>query len=408
MKLIRAKSKALEFLTRRKSESRKREKIVRKIIEDVKSRGDRALSFYTRKFDGVKVPPHSFLVREREISAAFNEINSEVIYALKAAIENVTSFYRKQIPRNIKIKTNEGKVLEERFIPLESVGVYVPAGRMPLVSSVYMSVVPAKVAGVKRIVLATPPTSQGFVNSYILAVASLLKVKEVYKIGGAQAIAALAYGTESVRPVDKIVGAGNEYVTEAKRQVFGRVGIDMLAGPTEVVIVAGRKSNYEYIVKDLEAQIEHGKGAVGIVVSLSKSLTKKLRQLNINNGYVVPAKNIEGAAQVVNALAPEHLEVMIGNVAKFMKMLRHSGTVFIGSYSPTALGDYTAGPSHILPTSSSARFFSGLSVYDFFKRVNVVKYSRRALLKEAGFLEKIASLEGARRHAESVKIRLKS
>ena len=407
MKLIRAKSKTLKFLTRQKAQSRKTKRTVAKIIEDVISRGDKAVSFYTRKFDKVKISPRAFLVKEREISAAFNEINSEVVYAIKAAIENVTAFYRRQLPKNFKLKTPEGKVLEERFLPLESVGVYVPAGKMPLVSSVYMSVVPAKVAGVKRIVLASPPAANGFVNPYILAVASLLKVREIYKVGGAQAIAALAYGTESIKPVDKIVGAGNEYVAEAKRQVFGQVGIDMTAGPTEVVIVAGRKSNYEYIVKDLEAQIEHGKKALGVVVSLSKALTKKLRQLNINNGYVIAAKNIPEAAEVVNSLAPEHLELMIGDVGKFMKLLRNAGAVFIGPYSPTAVGDYTAGPSHILPTSTSARFFSGLSVYDFFKRIHIIKYAKKSLAKEAGFLEKIASLEGANKHAESVKIRLK-
>jgi histidinol dehydrogenase len=315
------------------------------------------------------------------------------------------SFIKKRAPQYIKrIKEANGKILINRYVPLERVGVYVPAGTAPLISTVYMSVIPAIVAGVKEIVLATPPRKDKSVNPFILAVASLLKIKEIYRIGGAQAIAALSFGTKSIKRVDKIVGPGNEFVTEAKRQVFGKVDIDMLAGPSEVVIVASRGANIDYIIADLEAQIEHHNG-MGIVVTNSAKIIKELRKKKIK-GFALRVKYLEEACEVVNEIAPEHLEIFTKKPAKILRKIKNAGAIFLGENTPTALGDYTAGPSHVLPTGGSARFFSSLSTKEFLKEIHIISYTKKALQEEAVVLEKIASLEGMQKHIESVKKRL--
>ncbi|MBN2120136.1 MAG: histidinol dehydrogenase [Candidatus Omnitrophica bacterium] len=406
MKVIKANSKSFRKIVDRNGNIKRRiSKKVSRIIDDIRVKKDLGLIEYTKKFDKVKLQPRDLQVSEREINASFQDLDSSLILSLKAVMENLFKFYRRQSPKNFKFKTEDGTKIEERYMPLERVGIYIPGGQAPLVSSVYMCGVPAIVAGVKEIVVASPPDSRGFINPYILATASILKIKEVYKVGGAQAIAGLALGTETIAKVDKIVGPGNEYVTEAKRQLFGVAGIDMLAGPSEVVIVAGRKANPEYIIKDLEAQTEHRSG-LGIVITLSKSLFKQLRKTNIRNAYLISVKNLEEAIYLVNKIAPEHLEVMLRSSAKFIKKLRHCGAVFLGDYSPVSLGDYVAGPSHVLPTGGTARFFSGLSVYDFLKRTHVVSYSKKALVKDFEALEKVANLEGMKKHIDSVKIRI--
>ncbi len=407
MKVIRKNSQALAKIISRNGAVKKRiAKSVSRIIETVKNKKDQALVYYTRKFDRVSLPLKKIKVSEAEISAAFNELNSDLIFSLKEIIENISSFYREQLPKNFRLKTEEGKILEERFVPVDTAGIYVPAGQSPLVSSVYMSIIPALVSGVKKIVLVSPPNQQGFINPYILAVASLLKIKDIYKIGGAQAIAALAFGTETVPKVDKIAGPGNEYVTEAKRQVFGSVAIDMLAGPSEVAIVADSKASLRFVLKDLDAQIEHRFG-LGIVVTTSGALLKQIKSSNVK-GYAVGVKDLDEAAEIINAIAPEHLEVFVKEPYQFVRKIRNAGAVFVGDYSPVALGDYVAGPSHVLPTGGTARFFSGLSVYDFLKRIHIVNYTKKALLKDKNALEKIASLENMRRHIESVNIRLEN
>jgi len=407
MKLVRKDSQLFSKLVERNfCFKRKISKKVSKIIDDVKLRGDSAVIEYTKNFDKVKLTSKALKITEEEINSSFSSLDSSLILSLKTAIDNVFKFYRQQLPKKFKLKTEEGKKIEEIFLPLERVGIYIPAGQSPLVSSVYMSAIPAIVAGVKQIILVSPPTFNGSINPYILATASLLKIKDIYKVGGAQAISALAFGTETIPKVDKIVGPGNEYVTEAKRQVFGIVDIDMLAGPTELVVVAGRKANPEYIVKDLQAQTEHRSG-IGIVITLSKSLSKQLRKVNLPSTYLIEAKNLEEAVNLVNKISPEHLEIMLKDWRSFLKKLRNAPAVFLGDYSPVALGDYLAGPSHVLPTGGSARFFSGLSVYDFLKRTHLVYYSKKALLKDSQALEKIASLEKMEKHIESVKVRLK-
>jgi len=378
---------------------------VAKIIKEVRERGDDALIDYTKKFDKVRIAPRELRVSESEISAAFNELDSSIISSFKLAIDNVTKFYKKEAPPTKKrIKEANGKVLVSKYVPLERIGVYVPAGTAPLVSTVYMSVIPALVAGVKEIVLASPPRKDKTINPFILAVASLLKIKEIYRVGGSQAIAAFGCGTKTIRKVDKIIGPGNEFVTEAKRQLFGEVDIDMLAGPSEVVILASRGANLDYIISDLEAQMEHHSG-LGIVVTNSGKIIRELRKKKMN-GFVLKVNYLDQACEVVNRIAPEHLEIFTKKPATILKKIRNAGAIFLGENTPTALGDYTAGPSHVLPTGGSARFFSSLSTKEFLKEVHIISYTKKALQEEAAVLEKIASLEGMNKHIESVKKRL--
>jgi histidinol dehydrogenase len=325
---------------------------------------------------------------------------------LKTIINNVSSYYRKQARKPCcKVKGMDGVMLKEEIRALDSVGIYIPAGTAPLVSSVYMTAVPAIIAGVKRVVIITPPDKNGNVNPYILAVANLLKVNEIYKGGGAQAIAAMALGTKTIPKVDKIVGPGNMYVTEAKRQLFGYVDIDMLAGPTELVVIANRYSNPEFVIADLEAQMEHV-GGLSILLSTSKQLIKQVRA-RVSNGYCILCKNTDEAVEIANNIAPEHLQIMTNNASTVAKKIRHAGAIFLGPYSPTALGDYAAGPSHVLPTMGTARFFSGLCVSSFMKTSHVISYSKRALEKVREPLEKVANLEGLVKHADSVNVRFR-
>ncbi|MCX5704082.1 MAG: histidinol dehydrogenase, partial [Candidatus Omnitrophica bacterium] len=381
------------------------EEKVKKILEDVRLLGDEALIKYTRKFDGVKLSARQLKVSEIEISGAYQNISPNFICSLKVIIENVNRFYKKTLRKSWRIKDAEGAILGENYTPIEKVGIYIPAGTAPLVSTVYMTVLPAKIAGVKKIVLISPPNKSGHINPPILVVADLLKVDEIYRAGGAQGIAALAYGTKTVPRVDKIVGPGNIYVSEAKRQVFGLVDIDMIAGPTELVIIANRSSDPKFIAADLAAQAEHAKG-LAILITNSKSLAHEVKsRLDGNNGCIILTKNLEQAVEIVNKIAPEHLEILVKNPQRLMKGIRNAGAIFLGPYSPTAVGDYVAGPSHVLPTGGTARFFSGLSVFDFVKTSHIISYSKKALEKMKEPLEKIATIEGLTKHLDSVKAR---
>ena len=404
MKLVRVGSKQFQKLCDRNSGRNKRvTESVRKIIENVKLSGDDALIKYTKKFDKVKLAPKDLRVSACEISGAYQDIKPEFVSTLKVVLENVQKFYRKQLKKSWKIKDADGVLLGEKVTPLERVGVYVPSGTVPLVSSVYMTVIPAKMAGVKKIVLVTPPNQYKSVDPHILVVADLLKVDEIYKIGGAQAISALAFGTRSVPKVDKIVGPGNAYVTEAKRQVFGYCDIDMLAGPTEVVIIANQQSNVNFVKADLEAQAEHFMG-LSILITNSKRLARTLKKENIR-GYVIVVKNMDEAADVANSLAAEHLQILTNNPKKIVKKITNAGAIFLGPYTPVAVGDYVAGPSHVLPTGGSARFFSGLGVSDFYKSSHIISYTKRALEKVREPLEKVAGIERLTKHLDSVKVR---
>ncbi|UCB57678.1 MAG: histidinol dehydrogenase [Candidatus Omnitrophota bacterium] len=404
MKVIKAAGRKMQKILERDISSKKRvQEKVRRIIEDVRTSGDEAVLKYTRKFDRVKLSARHLRVSETEISAAYQNINPQFVSTLKTIIDNVSKFYTRQLKRSWKIKGEEGTSLGEKITPLEKVGIYVPAGTVPLISTVYMTVIPAKIAGVKEIILTAPPNKYGTVDPYILVVANLLKVDKIYKVGGAQAIAALAFGTKSLPRVDKIVGPGNVYVSEAKRQVFGYVDVDMLAGPSEIVILANDFSHPDFIACDLEAQLEHLAG-LAILVTTSKRLAQAMKK-RVSDGYIILAKNLDEAAEIVNRIAPEHLEIMVKNPRKILKRIKNAGAIFLGPYSPVALGDYAAGPSHVLPTAGTARFSSGLSINDFMKRSHVISYTKKALEKLRGPIEKIAELERLDKHIQSIKVR---
>ncbi len=406
MRVVRNLDSLKKIIDKRRNRKESIDVKVAGIIKKVKDSGDKALGEYTKKFDKVKISAKEIQISESEISAAFGELNSSLIASFKAAIENITNFYKTQIPKARRVKDPNGKKLISRYIPLAKVGVYVPAGTAPLVSSVYMAVIPALVAGVGEVVLVSPPNQEGKINPFILAIASLLKIKKIYRVGGAQAIAALAYGTETIERVDKIIGPGNEYVTEAKRQVFGQVDIDMLAGPSEVVVIASSNSNVDYVIAELEAQIEHHKG-LGLVVTNSKRVIRQLRQSKVT-GYALRVRNLDQAASVVNEIAPEHLAILTKKPHALTSKIKNAGAIFLGDYSPVALGDYIAGPSHVLPTGGSSRFFSTLSVKDFLKENHIIRYTKKALQEEFNTLEQIAGLEGMKKHIESVQKRLDS
>ncbi len=408
MKIVKPNSSEVQRLAQRFNDlQKKRVKArVEQILHDVRANGDAALLKYTRRFDGVRLNPRQLRVTEAEKSAAYQDIGPEFITTLKKIIGNVSRFYAKQQLKSWKKIQAEGVFLGEKIDPLGRVGVYVPAGTAPLVSCVYMSVLPARIAGVQDIVLATPPDAEGRVNPYILVVADLLKVHEIYRVGGAQAIAALAFGTKTVPRVDKIVGPGNQYVTEAKRQVFGYVDIDMLAGPTELVVIANRHSNPEYVLGDLAAQAEHH-GGLAILVTPCKALAKQVKQAlpDPHDGYIILVKNLQEAVEVSNMIAPEHLEILTNDPRKLVKKVKNAGALFLGPYSPVAIGDYFAGPSHVLPTGGTARFFSGLSTHDFLRSTHIIAYSKKMLEESKGHIEKLCQIEGLSKHWESVKKR---
>jgi histidinol dehydrogenase len=406
MRLVKIGSTNFTKLVNRNSHFRKRvTESVRKILDNVRLGGDEAVLRYTRRFDKVKMKPRDIKVTECETSGAYQDIKPEIVTALKAVMDNIDKFYRKQIKKSWKTRGKDGVILGKRITPIDSVGVYVPSGTVPLVSSVYMSVLPARIAGVRRIALASPPNEYKSVNPYILVVANLLKVDEIYKVGGAQAIGALAFGTRTIPKVDKIVGPGNMYVTEAKRQVFGYCDIDMLAGPSEVVILANRFADAEYVKADLRAQAEHYRG-FSVLVTPSKRLVKAVKG-DVDRGFIIVTKNMDEAIQVTNLLAPEHLQIMVKNARNVVKRIRNAGAIFIGPYTPVAVGDYMAGPSHVLPTGGTARFFSGLGIEDFVKGSHIISYTKKALEEVRDSIGKLTEIEGLPRHMDSVDARFR-
>jgi len=405
MKIIRPASQEFERLCQRGAlRHRRLERTVQQILDTVRASGDEALIRYTRRFDRVRLAPHKLRVSESDICSAFQQVDPSLVAHLRMIIHNIESFYRRTMPRPWKALNSDGVLLGEKHEPLESVGIYVPAGTVPLVSTVYMTVVPARLAGVSRIVLVTPPNQHGAVHPYILAVANLLKVTEIYKVGGAQAIAALAFGTKTIARVDKIIGPGNPYVVEAKRQVFGYVDIDLVAGPSEVAVLANRSADPQYVLADLRAEGEHANG-LSLLITPYKALAK-LAAAEISGGYVVLTRSMNEALEAVNRFAPEHLQINVKDAHKLLRHIRHAGAIFLGPFSPVSVGDYVAGPSHVLPTGGSARMLSGLGVEDFIKHIHVIAYSRRALERARSPIEHLTKLEGLPRHFESVKIRL--
>ena len=405
MRSIKVGSKTFEGLVNRRDQGRVRlQMTVSKIVEGVRAHGDAAVLRYTRKFDKVAMKAKDLRVTEAEISGAYQDIKPEMVKTLKEIIRNVKEFYANQMPKSWTVKYDSGVELGEKFSPIEKVGVYVPSGTAPLVSSVYMTVIPAMIAGVKRIIMVSPPNQHKSIDPHILVVANLLKVDEIYKVGGAQAIASMALGTKTIPRVDKIVGPGNEYVTEAKRQVFGNCDIDMLAGPSEVLIIANQHVNIDYLKKDLMAQAEHHKG-LAVLVTPSRKVFNALHKDPDIRGYIIKVSNLEEAAHVSNMIAPEHLQLMVKSPNRVMKYIANAGAIFCGQYTPVAIGDYVAGPSHVLPTGGTARYSSGLNLRSFFKSSHIISYSKKAVCTAAPWVRELTALEKLERHWESVRVR---
>ena len=390
------------------------------IIKAVRAKGDEALFEFCQRFD--KVSLSSLEVTAAEIDEAFSLVEPEFIEILKEAKENIYAFHSRQVRNSFLINDKDGVVIGQKIIPIEKVGLYVPGGTAAYPSSVLMNAVPAKIAGCSEIVMVTPPSANGKVNPAILAAAKVAGVDRIFKIGGAQAVAALAYGTESVPAVDKIVGPGNAFVAEAKKQVFGKVAIDMIAGPSEILVVADGTCNPVYVAADLLSQAEHDKNATAVLVTDSKELAQATaneleHQLSLlsrediarvsieNNGKIIITESIDEAIEVANALAPEHLEICVDEPFKYLDKIKHAGSIFMGKYCPEALGDYFAGPNHTLPTSGTARFSSPLSVDDFVKKTQFSYFTEEALSKVAQKVEYFAKKEGLTAHAKSAIIR---
>ena len=393
---------------------------VAEILRNVRERGDEALREYTEKFD--KARPESLVVTPEEMEEALRQTEPEFLAILEKAAANIRKFHSRQVRNSFIINDEPGIVMGQKVIPVDRAGVYVPGGTAPLSSTVLMDVIPAKIAGVGEVILATPPGPDGKINPAILAAAKVAGADRIVKAGGAQAIAALAYGTESVPKADKIVGPGNAFVAEAKRQVYGVVSIDMIAGPSEILIAADGKSNPAYLAADLLSQAEHDKVATAVLVTDSMELAEKVRdelekqipqldrseiaRVSIdNNGKIIVAEDLKTVIDITNEIAPEHLELCLDNPFDWLDSIRHAGSVFLGRNCPEALGDYLAGPNHTLPTQGTAKFSSPLSVDDFVKKTQYTYFTRDALAQVAQDVATFARKEGLTGHARSATIR---
>ncbi len=396
------------------------EEIVSGIIADVRANGDEALYRMTEKFDKVKLD--SLLVTQAEVDEAYNALDDEMKKILAESAANIEAFHRHQVRNNFVVNDKDGVVLGQKITPIARVGLYVPGGTAPLLSSVLMNAIPAKIAGCGEIAMTTPPGKDGKVNPAILAAAKVAGVTKIYKMGGAQAIAALAYGTESVSPVDKIVGPGNAFVAEAKKQVFGRVSIDMIAGPSEILVLADKTCDPVVVAADMLSQAEHDKMASAILVTdcaeLAAKVTEELERqipklpraeiarVSIDTGSkIIITETFEEAIDMANEIAPEHLEVMCDNPFDYLSKIKNAGSIFLGKNCPEALGDYFAGPNHVLPTSGTAKFSSPLSVDDFVKKSQYTYYTQDALRKVAEDIAFFAEKEGLSAHSRSATIR---
>ncbi|MFZ3063553.1 MAG: histidinol dehydrogenase [Actinomycetota bacterium] len=382
--------------------------IVRQIVDEVRRRGDEAVIQYTKEFDGVELSPADLEVSEDEIEVAYQGIPEEFVAALSLARDNIKSFSQGQKVVPWTASKENGVSLGERVLPLSRVGVYIPGGRAAYPSSVLMNVVPAKVAGVEEIIMCVPPGEDGRVNRHTLVAAQIAEVDRIFRIGGAQAVAAMAYGTQTIPRVDKITGPGNIYVTLAKKEVYGDVGIDMLAGPSEVLILGDGTADADFVVADMLAQAEHDPKALAILVTDSTELAESAeKRVKVENVRIILVANMASAIEVANIVGPEHLEIMTENPAEMVDEIMNVGTIFIGPYSPVAVGDYLAGPNHVLPTGGTARFSSPLGVYDFVKRSSLVYYTPKGLARASQAIQVLARAEGLVGHARSVGIRVK-
>jgi len=401
------------------------ENSVRKVIGEVISRGDSAVVKYTRKFDGVSLKMKDVKVTPKEIKEAYKAVNNKYLLALKAAIKNIRAYHEKQKVDQWFETLPDDVVMGLRSLPIERVGIYVPGGTATYPSSVLMNAIPAKLAGVGEIVMVTPPRprrKKAVIDPHILVAAAEVGISSIYKVGGVQAIAALAHGTETIPKVDKIVGPGNAYVTAAKKMVFGSVGIESMAGPSDVVIIADEGAEPEFIAADLLSQAEHDRNSSAILITtsakvafsvkdqLSKQIRKLPRKSTISKalkegGAIFVVDGMIGATQLANRIAPEHLEIMAASPQRVLEKIRNAGAVFLGPHSPAVVGDYIAGPNHVLPTGGSSRFSSPLGVYDFVRRQSVVGYTKSALQRVRDDIKVLAAVEGLSAHARAVDVR---
>ncbi len=410
-----------KLLKRSPSQYGEYEARVAAILDDIKENGDAALFSYTEKFDGVKLDKDSIRVTEAEIKEAYEKVDPDLIRVINRAAANIRDFHEKQ-KRNSWFDYKPGIIVGQRIIPLQTVGIYVPGGKAVYPSSFLMNAIPAQCAGVERIVMTTPPGKDGKISPNTLVAANEMGITEIYKCGGSQAIAALAYGTESVPKVDKIVGPGNIYVALAKKRVYGNVGIDSIAGPSEILVLADKTANARYVASDLLSQAEHDELASAILVTDDADLAervsaevdkftevlerKEIIQKSLDNfGYILVADNMEDAINAVNDIASEHLEIVTEDPFATMTKVRNAGAVFLGPYSSEPLGDYFAGPNHILPTNGTAKFFSPLSVDDFVKKSSIISYTKEALSDISDDIQKFAKAEGLTAHANSIAVR---
>lgn len=397
--------------------------LVRQIVRDVRNEGDKAVIHYTELIDRVRFTPEEFLVTEEEFQAAEDEADPDVVASLQKAAENVRRYHQEQKPKSWMTYREAGSILGQAVIPLDRVGIYVPGGTAAYPSSVIMNAMPAVVAGVREIIMMVPPKN-GKINPYVLVAARAAGIKKIYKIGGAQAIAAMAFGTETIPRVDKITGPGNIFVTLAKKEVYGHVDIDMLAGPSEILILADKTADPVYTAADMLSQAEHDPLASSIVITddaglaerVAKEVEKQLADLPRReiaqasldrNGLIVIAKDMRQALHFANISAPEHMELLTEQPFQLLPYVRHAGAVFLGAYSPEPLGDYFAGPNHVLPTGGTARYYSVLNVETFMKRTSIISYTQPALAQASNDIIRLAETEGLQAHANAIRLRRK-
>ncbi|MDL2280374.1 histidinol dehydrogenase [Selenomonadales bacterium OttesenSCG-928-I06] len=398
------------------------QEVVKEIILNIKQKGDEAVFYYTKIIDNTELNKDTLVVSEAEINAAFSRVSPDLLDAVKTAIANVEKFHVEQLPKSWFTEREFGSLLGQKYTPVDRVGIYVPGGTAVYPSSVIMNAVPARVAGVKEIIMVSPPAKDGTLNDLVLVAAKLAGVTKIFKVGGAQAIAALAFGTETIPKADKITGPGNIFVTLAKKEVYGYADIDMLAGPSEILIIADETADPSYVAADMLSQVEHDVLASSILVTTSSDLAKevtveiekqlaKLPRQEIaktaldKNSLIIIAKNLEEAAEFSNEAAPEHLEILTAEPFALLPFIKHAGAIFLGKYSPEPLGDYIAGPNHVLPTGGSARFYSVLNVETFMKKSSIISYTEKALSNVSDKIINLALAEGLDAHANAVKIR---
>ncbi|MFS0674801.1 histidinol dehydrogenase [Ornithinibacillus sp. 179-J 7C1 HS] len=420
MKILSANEFSYSIDNQKQTQHEELDMTVKSIIEKVRTERDKALKELTEKFDGAVID--NFIVSNAEIEKAKSLVAKSFIESIRIAAENIEAFHQNQKETSWFINPKDGVTLGQMITPIEKVGVYVPGGKANYPSTVLMNVIPAKIAGVESISIATPPRLDGTINPYVLVAASMLEVNRIYKMGGAQAIAALTFGTETVERVHKIVGPGNAYVASAKKWVYGDVAIDMIAGPSEICIIADESADPAFVAADLLSQAEHDEEAKAICITTNSVIAekiasevekqlirlnrKKIAQASIQkNGVIILADSEKQAFDLANKIAPEHLQLMVSSPSEKLSLVKHAGAIFLGSFSPEPLGDYLAGPNHTLPTNGTAKFSSPLGVYDFIKRSSIINYSKQELLKVADSIDCLAMTEGLEAHAKSILIR---